>query len=139
MSTVRSTILAPCDKRRILIADDEAPVREIFRMILTYDLPDYTIDTVANGFDAVQSFQQFHQTILLMDMKMPQMDGQTTLSKIREICNENGWEMPAVIFCTGLPPSADDPAPSFPEPQHIIIQKPVARNTLLAAVNSRLT
>ena len=39
MRTVVQPNLVPCDKRRILITDDEASVRNIFRMILAAGFP----------------------------------------------------------------------------------------------------
>ena len=130
--------LLPCSPRRILITDDEAPVRDIFRMILAAGIPGCTIDLAANGLDAVESFLQFHPCVLLMDLKMPLMDGETAFARIREACAEKGWEMPAVIFCTGFgaSPAVRDLIGSGSS--HCIIQKPVASGTLVEAVRSRL-
>jgi len=129
-----------CDKRRILITDDEMAVREIFRLILSHEFPDCIIDLASNGLDAVQSFRKFHQSLLLMDLKMPLMDGRTAFYTICDLCDENGWEKPAVIFCTGLmqPSEANIPVPASPKPELIVLQKPVTRDELLAAVTSRL-
>lgn len=138
MSTLDPTGLVPCDKRRILITDDESPVRDIFRLILTSGCPACIIDVASNGLEAVQSFQKFHQGVLLMDGKMPVMDGQTAFYKIRDICDEKGWEMPSVIFCTGFAPPAGIKTVATPGQNHCIIQKPVTSEQLLSAVKSRL-
>ena len=139
MSTASPTTPVPCDNRRMLIADDESSVRSIFRMLLHHDHPDYTFDTASNGLEAIQSFQQYHQAVLVMDMKMPQMDGPAAFEKIRDFCEKNNWALPGVIFCTGLIPSAEDSSLPLQGAQCRIIQKPVTRNALLAAVNSYLT
>jgi len=138
MRTVVQPNLVPCDKRRILITDDEASVRNIFRMILASGIPDCTIDVASNGLDAVQSFGQFHQGVLLMDLKMPIMDGQTAFYKIRDTCNEKNWEMPTVIFCTGFSPPSGVKTLAAHEKNHCIIQKPVTSEILLDTVKSRM-
>ena len=138
MTTTAPTGLVPCEKRRILITDDEESVREIFRMILSGGIHDCTIDVATNGIEAVQSFRQFHQGVLLMDLKMPQMDGQTAFYKIRDICEEKGWEIPAVIFCTGFAPSPDVLSLTNPESEHSLIRKPVPLELLLETVKSRM-
>lgn len=128
--------IAPCDRRRILVTDDETPVREIFRMILASGFRDCVIDTAINGEAAVESFLQHHQGVILIDMKMPIMDGQTAIQKIREHCDANGWEKPGVIFCTGFTPSSS--AQALPDQDCCIIQKPVTSDQLLSTVRSRL-
>ena len=138
MSTQDPTGPVPCDKHRILITDDEAPVRNIFRLILTSGCPACIVDLAANGLEAVESFQQFHQGVLLMDAKMPVMDGQAAFYKIRDICQEKGWEMPSVIFCTGFAPSAGLKTVSDSGQKHCILQKPVPSELLLTTVKSRL-
>ncbi len=60
---------------RVLVADDQSMVRAGFRMLLA-DEPD--IDVVAeasNGFEAVQKAARFDPTVILMDIRMPELDG----------------------------------------------------------------
>ncbi len=137
-TTPTPTDLVPCDTRRILIADDETPVREIFKMILAHGLPDCILDTAANGVEAVESFQKFHPGVLLMDMKMPLMDGQTAFYKIREACTEKKWAVPAVIFCTGFSPSPGVLSLTTPLGEYSLIRKPVPRDVLLDAIKKHL-
>ncbi|MEI6210121.1 MAG: response regulator [bacterium] len=128
----------PCSALRILVTDDETPVRDIFRMILTFSFPKCQIDVASNGQEAVDSFLQFHQGILLMDLKMPVMDGQTAFDKIREHCTAKGWEMPAVIFCTGFATTHSVKSRVDQDPRHCMIQKPVTSEIICTAVRSRL-
>jgi CheY-like chemotaxis protein len=92
----------------------------------------------ANGIDAVESFRQSHHGVLLMDLKMPLMDGQTAFYKIRDLCDEKGWEMPAVIFCTGFVPSNNVRLLAASGPNYDLIQKPVTSEILLNAVKHHL-
>lgn len=60
---------------RVLVADDQSMVRAGFRMLLA-DEPD--IDVVAeatNGLEAVSKAGRFEPTVVLMDIRMPQLDG----------------------------------------------------------------
>jgi DNA-binding NarL/FixJ family response regulator len=60
---------------RVLVADDQSMVRAGFRMLLSGE-PD--IDVVAeasNGLEAVAKAAQFQPTVVLMDIRMPELDG----------------------------------------------------------------
>jgi DNA-binding NarL/FixJ family response regulator len=60
---------------RVLVADDQSMVRAGFRMLLSGE-PD--IDVVAeasNGLEAVDKAARFDPTVVLMDIRMPDLDG----------------------------------------------------------------
>ena len=60
---------------RVLVADDQSMVRAGFRRLLA-DEPD--IDVVAeadNGIEAVEKAARFTPDVVLMDIRMPQLDG----------------------------------------------------------------
>jgi DNA-binding NarL/FixJ family response regulator len=60
---------------RVLVADDQSMVRAGFRMLLAGE-PD--IDVVAeasNGLEAVAKAARFRPTVVLMDIRMPELDG----------------------------------------------------------------
>jgi DNA-binding NarL/FixJ family response regulator len=60
---------------RVLVADDQSMVRAGFRLLLARE-PD--IDVVAearNGIEAVQQAARFDPTVVLMDIRMPELDG----------------------------------------------------------------
>jgi DNA-binding NarL/FixJ family response regulator len=60
---------------RVLVADDQSMVRAGFRMLLAGE-PD--IDVVAearNGLEAVSLAARFRPTVVLMDIRMPELDG----------------------------------------------------------------
>jgi CheY-like chemotaxis protein len=136
--TDTATAPVPCEKRRILITDDEKPVRDIFRIILTTKFPACQIDMAANGEEAIASFRQHHHGILLMDVKMPGMDGPTAFSKICDFCREQGWEQPAIIFCTGFSPSPDAGIAVPPGSNYCLVRKPISSEVLITAIRDRL-
>jgi DNA-binding NarL/FixJ family response regulator len=60
---------------RVLVADDQSMVRAGFRLLLTGE---QDIDVVAeadNGIEAVNKAARFHPTVVLMDIRMPELDG----------------------------------------------------------------
>jgi len=69
---------------RVLVADDQSLVRAGFRRLLA-DEPD--IDVVAeadNGVEAVDKASRFAPTVVLMDIRMPQLDGIAATRRILE-------------------------------------------------------
>lgn len=129
----------PCDKRRILIVDDERAIRRLFEMVLLSELPEHMIDSAEDGSKALESFQQHHHALLLMDLKMPVMDGAETFIEIEKICRKLNWEMPSVIFCSGYaPPDAVKRVISDSRDLHALVAKPVRNETLVEIVRRRL-
>jgi DNA-binding NarL/FixJ family response regulator len=68
---------------RVLIADDQRAVREGLAMLvgLTDDIE--VVGTAANGIEAVQLASELHPDVVLMDLRMPEMDGGEATRKIR--------------------------------------------------------
>lgn len=66
---------------RILIVDDKASNRRLLQHILSpigFDLKQ-----ASNGAEAVELFQQWHPDLILMDNRMPVMNGTEATEKIR--------------------------------------------------------
>jgi len=60
---------------RVLVADDQSMVRAGFRMLLS-DEPDIEVVAEAsNGLEAVEKATRFQPTVVLMDIRMPELDG----------------------------------------------------------------
>lgn len=69
-------------KPLILVVDDEEAFREIFSMKLTAD--GFRVETAENGEVGVQKAKALKPDLVLMDVKMPVMDGATAVLKLRD-------------------------------------------------------
>ena len=70
---------------KILVVDDEALLVKGIRFNLQND--GYEVVTGSNGLDAVRLAQDPDVSLVVLDIMMPQMDGLTACSKIREFSN----------------------------------------------------
>jgi NarL family two-component system response regulator YdfI len=68
---------------RILIADDHRIVREGLRLILESQEEFAFLGEAADGEEAVRLAEELHPDVILMDLRMPGMDGITAIEKIR--------------------------------------------------------
>jgi len=69
-------------KPRVLIIDDEDPVRSSLRMIFEYE--GYEVLQAANGPVGLELAAQEAPDLVLLDIKMPQMDGLEVLRRLKE-------------------------------------------------------
>jgi len=60
---------------RVLVADDQAMVRAGFRMLLTGEEDIEVVAEASNGLEAVEKAARFRPTVVLMDIRMPELDG----------------------------------------------------------------
>jgi two-component system nitrogen regulation response regulator NtrX len=70
-------------KSRVLVIDDEAAIRDSLRMILEYE--DYQFVGAASGQEALDVVRRERPDIVLLDIKMPGMDGMEVLRKLRTL------------------------------------------------------
>jgi DNA-binding NarL/FixJ family response regulator len=60
---------------RILVADDQSMVRAGFRMLLAGEPDIEVVAEASNGLEAVDKAARFRPTVVLMDIRMPELDG----------------------------------------------------------------
>jgi DNA-binding response OmpR family regulator len=70
------------EKSKILIADDEADIRKILRLLL--EKKGYTVAEASNGQDAVKKAREGDIDLIIMDIMMPQLSGIEATAAIRE-------------------------------------------------------
>jgi len=60
---------------RVLVADDQSMVRAGFRMLLAGELDIEVVAEASNGLEAVEKAARFQPAVVLMDIRMPELDG----------------------------------------------------------------
>ena len=83
--------MPPSQRASVLIVDDESTIRESLRMTLEFE--GYRIEEAGNGIEALRIVRERTPDAVLLDLRMPEMDGLETLRQLRE----RGYEMPVIV------------------------------------------
>ena len=79
----------------ILVVDDESDVRELLKKFLTRR--GYEVDTACDGRAALEAVRSNEPDIVLLDIRLPELDGLSVLQHLREESNSV-----AVITMSGV-------------------------------------
>lgn len=113
-------------KTRVLIVDDEAPARDLLRRVLA-ELGDVEVaGEAASGAEAVQLADDLAPDIVLLDVRMPGLDGLQAARHLAALP-----EPPAVIFTTAYDNHALE---AFDTHAIAYLLKPVRKEKLAAAI-----
>jgi two-component system response regulator AlgR len=118
---------------RVLIVDDEPPARERLRSLLAEIADTSVIGEAANGHEALAATHQLNPDVVLLDVRMPGMDGLEAARHLTVL-----EEPPAVIFTTAYEQYA---VQAFDAHAVGYLLKPVRKEQLAAALTraGRLT
>ncbi len=89
----------------IALVDDENSIRTSVSLALESD--GFKVDVFNNGLDALKALETKHYDLGLFDIKMPKMDGNELLSKVRSSKSETLQRMP-IIFLTSKDQEQDE-------------------------------
>ena len=70
-------------KAKILIIDDDKDITNLFSIFLEYN--GYSVDAYTNPLEAINNCRKNSHDLIILDLKMPIMDGMTLYHKIKEI------------------------------------------------------
>ncbi len=73
------------EQRRILVVDDEQTVQDFLRR--TLEEAGYDVITASDGEEALDKMSQFDVSLVLLDIKMPKLDGFEVLARMPQDSN----------------------------------------------------
>jgi DNA-binding NarL/FixJ family response regulator len=85
---------------RILIADDQALVRAGFRMILDAEDDLEVVGEASDGLGAVALVRELRPDVVLMDIRMPELDGIEATRQIADLCQAEDDSPVRVLMLT---------------------------------------
>ncbi|AJQ29432.1 MULTISPECIES: response regulator [Pelosinus] len=74
-------------KHTVLVIDDQPGIRRLLMEVLSEE--GYAVHTAANGYEGIQKVKDLKPVLILMDMKMPGMDGIETLRELKRLNQAN--------------------------------------------------
>jgi len=83
---------------RILIVDDQQRSRQSMKALIGAWYPDAEVREAANGDEAINRVVEFQPDLVLMDVRMPKMDGLEGLMQIKAV-----WRQTRVIILSMYP------------------------------------
>jgi DNA-binding NarL/FixJ family response regulator len=82
---------------KVLLADDEGLVRSGFKVLLDLEDDITVVGEATNGAEAVERARSTRPDVILMDIRMPQLDG---IQATRQIANTSGLQGVRVLILT---------------------------------------
>ena len=111
---------------RIAVADDEPDVRDYFQRMLPR-LGHHVVAAASNGRELVQVCQQHKPDLVIADVRMPEMDGDTALQQICQL-----WPIPFILISAYS--KSGGISESFGSARWTYLTKPVKRDDLEDAI-----
>jgi len=115
---------------RILIVDDESELRKSVASILNNTLPDFTfeVDEAGTGAEALNLVHSKNYDLILMDVKMPEMNGLEALTSIKE------HDPRTFVVLMTAHSNLQDAVSAIKEGAYDYLEKPVAPEQLISIV-----
>jgi CheY-like chemotaxis protein len=114
----REVFLPGASEVRVLIVDDSVDVAQALAHVLTLD--GYTVETAANGVQALQIADAFCPHCVLLDVRMPEMDGLELTQTLRDRYGDDV----VLIAITGSSSDDERVSETFARVDHYL-QKPI--------------
>ncbi len=113
------------DRIRVLVVDDEEVVRLGYRRVLSSD--GFRVTAAGGGHEALDLMGGDRFDVVLLDLRMPGMDGMDVLRAIKE-----RWPQSEVVVVTGYP-SIDTAKEAVKLGAYDYLAKPVVPETVIRA------
>ena len=117
-------------KKNILVVDDDKSILRTFTRILQKS--GYEIDVAETGREAVDKAENQHYDLVLVDIRLPDMDGTDLLAKLKKQLQNT-----VKIMITGFP-SLETGVKALDEGADAYLVKPVKPQELLLLLEEKL-
>ena len=116
------------DRLRVLVVDDHAANRELARLVLTGAGAE--VGDASCGYEALSRLAEAPYDVVLLDIRMPDLDGRSVLTRLRAEPGPN-TTVPVVAFTADAPSFGDGDLAGFDD----FIAKPMRPDELLLTVS----
>ena len=124
--------------KRVLLAEDTEINAEIMKMILSER--EMEVELAVNGREAVDMFSahpEGYYSVILMDMRMPEMDGLTATTVIRDMDRDDARSIPIIALTANA--FDEDVQRSLQSGLNAHLSKPIVPEKLFATMESLIT
>jgi len=80
--------------KKVAIVEDDIAIAQMYR--IKFESEGYTVETAENGLIGLEMVEAFSPDILLLDLMMPEMNGDEMLTKLRE--TDFGKDLKVIIL-----------------------------------------
>ncbi len=123
----------PARSAHILVVDDNATNRMVVEALC--EMFDCSTESVADGVEAVEAARAGRYDVILMDIKMPRMDGVTATREIRKLPAPAG-QVPIIALTANA--DADEVTEYLAAGMRSVVEKPIKPEKLMEALDAAL-
>jgi DNA-binding NtrC family response regulator len=121
------------ERSKILIVDDDEVVRHSYQRSLQAANSNVEIEAAFNGEDALEVLERKSFDVVLLDLRMPGMDGMSVLKAIKR-----DWPKSGVVVITGYP-TLESAKEAMRLGAYDYLAKPVSPAEIISAANTAIT
>jgi CheY-like chemotaxis protein len=125
--------IAPARAAHILVVDDNATNRMVVEALC--EMFDCSTESVVDGVEAVEAAKAGRYDVILMDIKMPRMDGVTAAKEIRKLGAPAG-RVPIIALTANA--DVDEVAQYLAAGMRSVVEKPIKPERLMEALDAAL-
>ena len=119
-------------KAKIMIIDDDRDINNLFKIYLEHN--GYSVNSYTDSVEALNYFEKDMYDLIILDLKMRKIDGQTLHKKLREI-----EENISICIATADQYYVQKLKNSNPDIEKIVIYKPILLEELKKKVEAFLS
>ncbi len=114
---------------RVLIADDNPFNQILIKKVISRHFHNAVVESVENGLQVLSMLKRFKYDFVLLDMRMPEMDGITAAQRIRSMTYESFCNVPLVAFTAGV--TDEERQKAKDAGMHYFMPKPFTKDDLI--------